>query len=375
MGLFLLIYHRNRFSIFLLSYPLFYLFFLFFFIGGYRFDRLAVSLMPFFALYSALAAGYLLGKIKASKLNSLIKKVILLVGLLLFLGWPLVHTSLFSLTISGKDTREQAAEWLEKNYPKGKLIFSISDTIHIGQYLQNKGFGQVMNLFPFDNKEIFLYPGEVLLIDSVNYHIAKNYQAIPSYEKFWENYQLIKQKGKLVGEFSQPLFKDEFFSPAFLEHSSTVNAYHNPTVEIYEIPKIEEYANGSVNFEYLPAEMKHNMKLTESNGIKYLFKDYLKEGIIFGPHLLFHKGDYKMEYFFVKPQCYFKDALITIGVAFSGSEQYLAQSQSYCNDLVKYDKLSLKFSLEEPGRLEFILDAGKGVSFLVEKALVGRIGY
>ena len=35
-------------------------------------------------------------------------------------------------------------------------------------------------------------------------------------------------------DFSRFFFTSGFSSPAFLEHSSTVNAYHNPTVQIFD---------------------------------------------------------------------------------------------------------------------------------------------
>jgi len=247
LGIYILIRRRKKKDILLLSFPLVYLTFLF--LNSYRNDRLTLPLMPFFALYSAVFLEEGWRKVKKMKIAALSKKIILLGCILIIFIIPLARTVLFSYSISQKDTRQRAAEWLEANYPKDKLILSVGDTINIGHYLLKKDFKNITNLFPLEKIEVFFYPGEILLIDSVNYHIAENYINTKKCKKFWENYQLIKREGKLIKEFSQPLFKAEFFGPAFLEISSTVNVYHNPTVEIYKIPKIEIYINKSTNFE------------------------------------------------------------------------------------------------------------------------------
>ena len=338
-----------------------------------RFDRYILPVTPFMAILSALAVVYLLNL--TNKMERIFKILGNFLIIAFFLGLPIFRVIVFDYSISQKDTRQLAAEWIEKKYPKDQIVFAIGDTIHIGHYLQKEGFSNVMNLFPFDTKEIFQYPGEILLIDSATYHIAQNYKNIEEYKNLWENYQLVKEKGKLIKEFSQPLFKAEFFSPAFLEISSTVNAYHNPTVEIYEIPKLDVFVNKQIDFEYLPEKMSHNMQLLEKNGEKFLFKESENQKIITGPHKLFPKGDYLLDYFILSPRCYLQDAIVTLQVNPSGQTRYFAQNKFPCTSLGEYDKLRLRFRLEKPTRLELILEAKEGISFFIEKALLKRTNY
>jgi len=237
LGVYPLIRRRKKKDILLLSFPLVYLTFLF--LNSYRTDRLALPLMPFFALYSAIFLEEGWRKVKRMKIAALFKNIILLGSILIIFVVPLARTAFFSYSISQKDTRQLAAEWAEENYPKDQALFTIGDTINIGHYLLDKGFTDVTILFPLEDKGIFLYPGEILMVSSTTFHAAENYQSLEKYKKIWENYQVIKRNGKLIKEFAQPLFKSEFFGPSFLENSSAVNVYHNPTVEIYKIPRLD----------------------------------------------------------------------------------------------------------------------------------------
>lgn len=354
---------------------LFFLFFPYCFllaIKNVRFDRWITLVTPILAILGALFLEHL---IRAIKLSRKARGLLVATLLIIIFGVSGGRIILFDYSLSQKDTRQLAQEWLITHYPKDQIIFAIGDTNHIGHFLQKQGFSEVMNLFPLDNKEIFLYPGEILLIDSEDYHVAENYQETNEYREIWENYQLIKKKGKLVKEFSQPLFKAEFFSPSFLEHSSTVNAYHNPTVEIYEIPRIVEYEDVKATFEYHPGIMNHNMRVVKADESIFLFKESEEIGKIFGPHALFPKGQYLLEYYLLEPNCQNKEATITIQVSPSGQEQYFASKKFYCTSLKRYNRLNLKFRLDQPQRLELILEAESGTSFFVEKAILKTTSY
>ena len=57
---------------------------------------------------------------------------------------------------------------------------------------------------------------------------------------FFQKPYRVRDLYRLVKKFEAPVFKEEFFSPYRLEHSSTVNAYHNEVVEIYQIVAFED---------------------------------------------------------------------------------------------------------------------------------------
>lgn len=363
---------KNKFLLFI-SFPIFYT--LVIFLSHHRADRYSLPLMPFFAIFAGLF--FMSGLEFFEKVFRSSKARLILSGLFLsiFFGLPIYKAIAFDYLISQKDTRQQASDWLKERYPKDQAVFTVGDTISIGHDLQAKGFGNVANLFPLKNKDIFLYSGEILLVDSTNYNIASNYRKIESYKNFWENYQLIRQKGELIKEFSQPLFKAEFFSPAFLEHSSTVNAYHNPTVQIYQVPKIANYFDKNIHFEYLPERIASNMSLVEVDGRKMLFSDGVNETGTSGPHEFFPAGDYLLTYFLENIRCPSAEKKIILRVTSSGGAREFARKEFSCHLAQNYDKFNLTFPLKKASRLELVLKVEKGVALLVEKAILTRQSY
>jgi len=362
---------RRKFFFFVL-FPVFYLVTIL--LSHHRGDRYSLPLMPILAIFS----GVFLEKI-ITFLQGVINNPKLRIGILFFLFLVLLGPSIYKAValdylISQKDTRVQAGEWIEKNYSKDQLILPIANATQTGEYLQMKNFNRVINLFHMRIEDTFLYPDQLFLINSSDYHFAQNYQSIPEYKKFLENYQLIKEKGELVKEFSQPLFNSEFFSPFYLEHSSTVNAYHNPTTEIYKIPYLPEFYQEIINFEYKPEEMLSNMVLKEKEGKKYLWADGKEMRLITSPNLLFPKGDYVLEYKIQDWTCLDSqaDALIAvatyalIAVATLGRKEIIAQKNYLCYQLLGYNKVVLEFNLEKASGIELLFGGNKGVSFLIE---------
>lgn len=355
-----------------ISFPVLYS--LIIFLSHHRADRYSLPLMPFLAVISSLffvkSLDFLKKVVKSSKQRSILAVLFLLI----FFGLPTYKAVAFDYLISQKDTRQQAGDWLNEEYPKDQTVFAVGDTIHIGQDLQKKGFYNVVNLFPLETKDIFLYAGEILLVDSTDYRIADNYQNIESYKNFWENYQLIKKKGELIMAFSKPLFKSEFFSPFSLEHSSTVNAYHDPTVEIYKIPQIDDLDKKKISFEYLPEEMSinSNMQLVMKDGQKMLYSEGSKETGVSGPYEIFPRGDYLLEYFLDEVRCPNKLTKINVQVTSGGGVKEFAQKEFFCRGIMNLSQRSLQFKLKNASTLELKIRFPNGLSGYIEKALLSR---
>jgi len=349
-------------------------------INSYRSDRLSIPLL----LPLTLFAGFCVVRLAKIVTERIFRKRYFFGSVIL--GLSLLASSLavfrsfsFDYLISQKDTRELAAEWVEKNYPKDQLFFTIGDTLNIGHYLQNDGYSNII-WYPLENKDIFLYSGEILLVDSVNYHSAYNYQKLENFKKFLENYQLIEGEGKLIKEFSQPLFKTGFFSPFFLEHSSTVNVYHNPTVQIFEIPKIsqEKYF---FKREYFAQDMVKfsSMELVSDKDAvskQALLAFYPKGGIITGPYEAFPRGKYKTTYRLKTDDNGTNNKVAAFGITSSGGGKIFAQRIIQERDFPKtgqYYDFELQFFLEKATKIEtIVLYQGKN-KLWVENIKVERL--
>ncbi len=235
------------------------------FISHTRVDRYSLPLMPFFAILSAIflsnAIDFIKEKVKAVKTRNILSVALMII----FICPSLVRAAAFDFLIGKKDTRLQAGEWISQNISPDQLIFTDGAAGPAGGYLQRKGFTNIIENFPLETDAIFRYAGDLVLIASWNYRESQNYRNLEKYVGIYRNYNLIKEKGKLIREFSFPLFKNEYFGPADLEHSSTVNAYHNPIVQLYEIPEISE--NNLTVREYSVRDVI-NASLVESVGDK-----------------------------------------------------------------------------------------------------------
>lgn len=351
------------------SFPVLYCFILF--ISHCRGDRYSLPLMPFFAILSGFFLSYIL-----DIFNKLIKSLklrftLISITLVIFIGTATYKVGLLDFLISQKDTRVQASEWIAQNIPTLQLIFFDGGSSSAVGYLQGKGFSNIMQGIPFADMDIFKYPGELVLISSWSYREAKNYQMVGDYGEMYKIYNLIKNKGRLIKEFSKPFFKGEFFASANMESSSTVNLFHNPIIEIYEIPELSEYQRKKFNFEYLPQKMATSkMSLISKEGQTVLYADGKEYSSIVGPYILFPKGNYNLTYFIKNPTCIFGSPTLYLRVASAGGEKEFARKVFLCSDIETKTELALSFKLERASRLELILQSEEGASFLVIKALV-----
>ena len=98
-----------------------------------------------------------------------------------------------------------------------------------------------------------------------------------------------------------------------------------------------------------------------------------KESGISGPHLLFPKGKYVLEYFVRNARCLSQEAKITLRVTTSGGAKEFISKDFSCLMVASVEKLKLEFELKKANRLELILRGTRGISFNVEKAGLIRI--
>lgn len=339
-----------------------------------RFDRWAANLTPFFAILASVVIQKLFQSASRRRNRTLVSRLnMAYLVIVLAFGISAVRIFLLDFAISQKDTREQAGEWILSNIPKDQIIFVEGRSLSTGHYLQEKGFHEIINPIPFGNQELFLYGEEIFLLSDTDYYMSKNYQNVNNFDKIFDTYQLMIEKGELIKEFSNPLFALKLFNLPILLPSSTVDYYHQNTVRAYKIPIINPNSEVVVNYDYLPEKMNHNQYLVEVDNLHYISKLAGEELEISGPHLLFPKGDYLLEYKINNPQCKLNSALLTISVTSSGQTDWFAANNYSCQDILRNQNLTLLFRLTRPARLEFLLRSGKEMSFLVEKAIVKRI--
>lgn len=363
---------RGRQHLMAISYIIFFI--LFFSYGPQRTDRYLLPLIPLFAVYS----GYFLFNLldyAAKKLNNnfLAVRIINLVVIFVFILLPYLRGFLFSSIIASQDTREKAANYIFRKIPKNKFIFAAGDTIHIGQYLQGKSYPNIINAYPLDENKFFYFPGEIVVVDSVNYHVAQNYNnKVPEYTAFLKNYLIVKNQAKLIKIFSNDYFRNELFSPAFLEHSSTVNAYHDPTVEIYEIPLIKNIYESDYLYEYLPEKIETNMPLVANNGQKMRWADGANNYRTAGPYDFFPKGKYQIKIYYHKPICGRLTKPLSLLITNTSASQNYVNSVFACTSLINKDYLESDFLLSQPEALHIALSINKRTSLFLEKMVITR---
>jgi len=335
------------------------LYLLLLFVRKDRYDRYVTLITPMLAIF----AGYFFVFIKKLKLfkSSSVKKI---TGFFLLIIFTIMFLRIILLDISMlvEDTREKAYDWIKQNVAKDRVIFMIGSTGQLGQKLKEQGFAQTLNFYSLKN-EIFDYAGEFLVISSSDYRLAKNYSHQSDYSNFWQNYQTIRQYGEPVKSFDNPIIDDRFFSPYYLEHGSTVNAYHNPKIEIYKIPEIEGYSEKIFVYEYLTEKMQtfSNLILKKDNKDEYLLKNFDQFGGISGPHIVFPKGDYELSYKLDNIQCQ-EEAKVYLKVFSSGRLKEYGAKDFDCRSLVYNLTPFLEFNLNQASRLELVLEMAPGIA-------------
>lgn len=372
-GFVLALYKPNKNNILLLSFPFVYI--LLFFNQSYRTDRLTIPLTPFFAIFSAVFIIYLYNALCSMlKFKNGLKILFFTIFALIIIIVPLGRVLLFDYSISQKDTRELASEWIASNNSKDDLILSIGSTIYIGQSLQNKGFSNVLNLFPLDSPEIFRFSGEVVIVSSADYQSAYNYRNVPKLKKFYENYLSLNEKGTLLKEFSNFLFESEFFSPKSLEHSSTVNAYHNPTIKIFIIPKIDtlifEPLNKIYDANYFKKSSNVKIIYDKTLEMNVALIESLQKGGISGPHEPFPAGNYTVTYSLKVEDNRTKEEVVSLYVTSSGGEKTFTRRNLAgidFRDANSFQNFTLPLHLPKGSRLEFVLASTGKTNLWIEK--------
>lgn len=362
-GIILSLLNRDKKKAFVFSFPIVYSLFLI--SGILRTDRLSIPLTPFFAMFSAIFLAHLVDKIELkSDIKDSYKKILVFLVLLIAIGIPLLRIFVFNYTISQPDTREIAAKWIESNVPKDSLVFAVGQSRSSGMYLQDKGFMNVLNLFPMDINEIFRYPGEIAIVSDLNYNIAYNYRNRIEYEETYMGYVMLYENGELIKKFSNPLSEKEFFSPISLEWGSIVASY-NPTIRVLRIPNL----NLSLFNKTLYAEdMKQYSGMTlvadESSptGLALFTKKSESSGYG-GPYTPFPAGSYDVIYYFKTSNTTdIEEEVASLSVEQVGSGKVYASKKIFAKDFYKtgeYQEFKLSFNLTKGDRLQlFVISSG-----------------
>lgn len=230
-GIIVSFFKLDKIKILFISIPL--VWFLFMSTNLVRFDRHITPILPIIAIFASIGLNHFLSYLK-------FKPIIKIALLILVFLPPLAKIIAFDYLIAQKDTRLLAIDWAGKNLDKNRNIFVAGSGIPVGQKLYSTGgFKNVVDVLSNDPKEIFSHPGDILIVGDDSYRLSRLYQNIPPYTTAWDIINTIYQKGKLIKAIDKPLFQREFFGPFFLEHSSTVNIYHNPAILFFEIPKVD----------------------------------------------------------------------------------------------------------------------------------------
>lgn len=174
----------------------------------------------------------------------------LIFGVLLIslFGFNIFRAVYFDISITKPDTRVQAAYWMKDNIPEGSTVVGLGSDL-ILNYLRNNRASKVYSVSTLGPSYKSLLDKKVgdhyVIVTSVDYNWAKQYYKSPnvtswafdglSAKEIYDYYQKLKNSSTLVKEFSDPLFKNNFYGPGYLEMSSTVTTWHNPKVELYKV--------------------------------------------------------------------------------------------------------------------------------------------
>ena len=340
----------------------------------FRADRWIILVTPYLAIFAALFWERLRVLIRRSFSWGVSSRILVPLAGLVFLGVSLLRSAAFSFLISQKDTRQEAYEWLAETYSPDTPLFMIGETNLIGNSLKEDGYYRVVNLFPLYEDEIFHFPGDLMVIGSGTYHAVANYRRVDPNPRIWDNYQRIVERGKLVREFSRPLFWSGFFSPFFLEVSATVNSYHQPTIQIYQLPLLEEYLVGLADpFVHYPQYMESDFNFLSLSPGGRLYVSGDSPGEIRGPRRILPAGDYRFDYWVSGVACDNLELKPTLYVETFTGEKEFARQDFYCEGLRGLSQFGLNLSLDQTSPVNFILKLPAGVSLSIEKSVLTPI--
>jgi 4-amino-4-deoxy-L-arabinose transferase-like glycosyltransferase len=192
-----------------------------------RFERNMVPILPFLAL----AGGWLLDaaadKLTRHQTRRRLSHIVVTLGVILVLVMPLTAATLFDITLSGKDHRETAGEWLEEN-------IEWSTKIAIEHYSIPFDHTEywVEDLLRISDHDLAWYQSEgfdlLIISDGVWELLLQQPETYPEKTRV---YNQLTDNSKLIAEFVP--------DPANIVVAGypTVAVYHFAPVRIYELPK------------------------------------------------------------------------------------------------------------------------------------------
>lgn len=179
-----------------------------------RFDRNLLPVIPFAAVVVGLFANAVF---RWAGTRPLLARASLVVVFALAILHPLSRDVVFDHQITRPHTRRQLAQWIDELPRKKK-------TSPHG-YLQSRSLGE-------------------LRAEGFDYAVMSSHSEVPvalhpeRYPDLAARYAEITANGKLVATFSNPWFDSDFFAPAHLHNSATVNIYHGPTLTVYRVSPV-----------------------------------------------------------------------------------------------------------------------------------------
>jgi len=225
MGLFITLYRRKREDIIIIIFPIVYFVVICF--GHLKWERYAIHLMPFQAIYAACFLDTLMGKIGHKRLSLKSENAILVLISIAVIIVPVYNILRYDYLLTQKDTRVMSKEWVEKNIPSGSKIGQDEYTGDIPDKLFRitKKYSLGDESFEYYVRNGFQY----LIVSDTQY---ERFFAEP--EKFPQIvlfYKTLFQKGELVMEFIPR--NDLWPKP-----ENRFKKYHihiSPTIKIYKI--------------------------------------------------------------------------------------------------------------------------------------------
>ncbi len=225
LGLVLAVIRRRREDMLLLIFPAAYLLVMAF--GRYRWERYAVTLMPFMALYSAVFLNVIMDKIITRKIAQNKREVIMGVIAIIIVIPSTYNILRYGHLLKQKDTRVIAKQWVEGNITRGSRIGQDAYTgkLSVDDYRITRKFSLSDNKLNYYRENGYDY----LLVSDTQY---RRYMNEPiKYKENIEFYSQLFNEGELVKEVKLRIGlwpgNDERF-PKYHIHIS-------PTIKIFKI--------------------------------------------------------------------------------------------------------------------------------------------
>ena len=195
--------------------------------GRYRWERYAVTLMPFMALYASVFLNTVMDKIAPRKISEN-KRVVIMAIIAIFIVLPSTYNILrYGYLLTQKDTRVIAKEWVESNITSGSRLGQDAYT----GILSAETY-EVSKKFSLSNENLDFYIEnnyDYLMVSDTQYLRYMNEPL--KYEKNVEFYNRLFAQGTLVKEFK---LRDDLW-PKSEERFPKYHIHISPTIKIYKI--------------------------------------------------------------------------------------------------------------------------------------------